>query len=260
MSPTRVRFARAAVAAPLLVIAACGGGDGDTDAAPDTATSDTGTADTTADTTADSTVVTTEPTVPSTSGEPVDSTSPSSTTDTATSDTGSAADTGSASSSTDPTTTPVTSVPGGGWQDPTGSYSIAFPADPTEQQLTATTDDGQTVPVTAYLSEVDGAAVIVSCVPTPAGTQLDPDQSLTESQDRALEQMGAELVSSDPVELQGRPGLEYRGAIGEAGAVLGRTYVDPARVCNMLVVGEPAIVDDVAPPFLDSFEFLQEAA
>lgn len=260
MSPTRVRFARAAVAAPLLVIAACGGGDGDTAAAPDTTTSEPDAATATSDSTIDSSVVTSEPAVSSTSAAPAGPTSSASTTDTATADTGTATDTGSASASPDPTTAPVTSVPGGGWQDPTGSYAIAFPADPTEQQLTATTDDGQTVPVTAYLSEVDGAAVIVSCVPTPAGTQLDPDQSLTESQDRALEQMGAELVSSDPVELQGRPGLEYRGAIGEAGAVLGRTYVDPARVCNMLVVGEPAIVDVVAPPFLDSFEFLQEAA
>ena len=68
------------------------------------------------------------------------------------------------------------------------------------------------------------------------------------------------VTDSTAIELQGRPGLEYRGAIGEAGAVLGRTYVDGPRVCNLLVVGEPPIVADVAPAFLDSFEFLQEAA
>jgi hypothetical protein len=42
--------------------------------------------------------------------------------------------------------------------------------------------------------------------------------------------------------------------------VLARTYLDGLQLCQVLVVGEPAIIDVVAPPFLDSFEFLQEAA
>ena len=47
---------------------------------------------------------------------------------------------------------------------------------------------------------------------------------------------------------------------GAAGGVLARTYLDGLQLCQALVVGEPAIIDEVAPAFLDSFQFLKEAA
>lgn len=250
----RVRISRAALAGPLLVIAACGGGDDDSSAASTGSVTATDTGDSSA---------TPEPAV--TTG--ASSTTLATTDVSTTAATPPTSDTASVSTTSDSTTggstTPSTPTTTGGasdiWTDPTGVYAIDFPSDPTEQQLSVDAG-GTTVDVTAYLAEVDGAAAIVSCVDSPSGGTLDVDQSLAESQGKALDQMGAELVDSTPIELQGRPGVEYRGAIGESGAALGRTYVDGARVCNMIVVGEPAIVDDVAPPFLDSFEFLQEAA
>jgi hypothetical protein len=260
MAPARVRLSRAALVGPLLVLVACGGGDDDDSAAP-TATDDA--TDTTVESTdaasADVTTTVETATAAGTTEAPAATTTePAGPVTTL--------PTGSTTLPVEPapsdsTTSPApTTAPGAGWQDPAGVFHIEFPSEPTEQNLTAELDDGTTVPVTAYLAEVGGAAAIVSCVATSDVDVVDVDGSLIESQSQALSQFGAEVVDSSEIELQGRPGLEYRGAIGEAGAVLGRTFVDGPRVCNLLVVGEPPIVDDVAPRFLDSFEFLQEAA
>jgi hypothetical protein len=156
---------------------------------------------------------------------------------------------------------PVTTAAPGAptWQDPTGTFAIAFPTEPTVQDLQAPLPDGTSLPVTAYLAEVEGAAVIASCVVYPEGTTIDPTMVLDSARDGALSNVGAELVDSQPIELQGRPGVSYRGAIGEAGGVLARTFLDGLQLCQALVVGEPAIIDQVAPAFLDSFQFLQEA-
>lgn len=167
---------------------------------------------------------------------------------------------------TAPVTAPVTAAPVGttaptaNWQDPTGTFTIAFPAEPAVQELQAPLPDGTSLPVTAYLAEVDGAAVIASCVVYPEGTSIDPTAVLDSARDGALANVGADLVDSEPIELQGRPGVSYRGVIGEAGGVLARTYLDGLQLCQALVVGEPAIIDEVAPAFLDSFQFLKEAA
>lgn len=159
------------------------------------------------------------------------------------------------------TTVPVsTTAPTSNWQDPTGTFTIAFPAEPAVQELQAPLPDGTSLPVTAYLAEVDGAAVIASCVVYPEGTAIDPTVVLDSARDGALANVGADLVDSQPIELQGRPGVSYRGVIGEAGGVLARTYLDGLQLCQALVVGEPAIIDEVAPAFLDSFQFLKEAA
>lgn len=167
---------------------------------------------------------------------------------------------------TAPGTAPVTVAPAGttaptaNWQDPTGTFAIAFPAEPAVQELQAPLPDGTSLPVTAYLAEVEGAAVIASCVVYPEGTSIDPTAVLDSARDGALANVGAELVDSQPIDLQGRPGVSYRGVIGEAGGVLARTYLDGLQLCQALVVGEPAIIDEVAPAFLDSFQFLKEAA
>lgn len=261
MTPRRVRLSRAALVGPLLVLAACGGGDDDasentsgdatgettdgaTPTATDVASDDEGAVSGTDAAVSTSTVATTTEPLGVVTTIPADSTTLPTDPDPADSTT---------------TTAPV-AAPGADWEDPQGVFTIEFPSAPTEQNLSAELDDGTVVPVTAYLAEVGGAAAIVSCVATSTADVVDVDGSLLESQSQALAQFGAEVSDSTAIELQGRPGLEYRGAIGEAGSVLGRTYVDGPRVCNLLVVGEPPIVADVAPAFLDSFEFLQEAA
>jgi hypothetical protein len=252
MTPARVRLTRAALVGPLLALAACGGGDDDASVPATTGTPTTDDRDAPTDGAVETTAATSTTTVVMATTQPlgVVTTPPADSTTVPT-------DPIPADSTT--TTEPV-AAPGPDWQDPEGVFTIEFPSAPTEQNLNAELDDGTVVPVTAYLAEVGGAAAIVSCVATSDVDVVDVDGSLLESQSQALSQFGAEVVDSSEIELQGRPGLQYRGAIGEAGAVLGRTFVDGPRVCNLLVVGEPPIVDDVAPPFLDSFEFLQEAA
>ncbi len=158
------------------------------------------------------------------------------------------------------TAPPITAIVLAPWDDPTGTYRIAFPSEPSEQLLQAPLPDGTTLPVTAYLAELGGATAITSCTAFPAGSAVDPVPVLDAARDGALANFGGELVESLPIELQGRPGVAYRGAIGEAGAVIGRSYLDSLQLCQGLVVGEPAVIDAVGPAFLDSFEFIQENA
>ncbi len=158
------------------------------------------------------------------------------------------------------TAPPVTTIVLAPWDDPTGTYRAAFPADPSEQQLQAPLPDGTSIPVTAYLAELGGATAITSCTAFPDGSNVDPVPVLDAARDGALANFGGELVESDPIELQGRDGVSYRGAIGEAGAVLGRSFINGLELCQALVVGEPTVVDALGPAFLDSFQFLQEDA
>jgi FAD/FMN-containing dehydrogenase len=151
-------------------------------------------------------------------------------------------------------------APGELWEDPSGTFRIAFPAEPRVQNVQAPLPDGTSLPVTAYLTEIAGAAAIASCVIYPDDTAIDEATVLDSARDGALANIGAELVDSEPIELQGRLGVSYRGAIGEAGGVLARTYLDGLQLCQVLVVGEPTVVEDAAPPILDSFAFVKETA
>ncbi len=152
----------------------------------------------------------------------------------------------SASATTASPVTTVAPVAGDTWRDPEGVFTVAFPAEPSTQNLQAPLPDGTSLPVTAYLAEVSGAALIASCVVYPEGTVIDPTEVLDAARDGALDNVGAELVDSEPIELQGRPGVGYRGVIGEAGGVLARSYLDDLQLCQVLVVGEPATVETVA--------------
>jgi hypothetical protein len=158
--------------------------------------------------------------------------------------------------------TAVTTAPASGekWTSPDGVFAVDFPVEPSVQNLQTPLPDGTTIPVTAYLAELDGGAVIASCVVAPGGVDPDTNAVLEAARDGALENVNAVLADSETIELQGRRGLEFSGTIGQTGSILARNYVDGDQVCQVLVIGEPASIADAAPRFLDSFEFLQEAA
>lgn len=231
-------IAATALVGVLVTLTACGGDDGAATDTTDPAPMATGESDGDA--------ATTTATVPSTAA--------------ATTSTDSAAVTAPATApATTPATTPAT-APAGPWNDPAGVYQVAFPSEPSVQQLQAPLPDGTSLPVTAYLAELGGATAITSCTAFPDGSTVDPVPVLDAARDGALANFGGELVESGPIERQGRPGVSYRGAIGEAGALLGNTYINGLELCQALVVGEPTVVDALGPAFLDSFQFLQENA
>jgi hypothetical protein len=249
----------ALVAIPAIALAACGGGDEATDAG-DTATTDPGPGDATAtaaETDGDGTV---DDQPEATATTPLAVTTP----DTASHDT-SAPSTAPATAGT--TSAPSSAAPGsdpgngptadGLWVDPEGVYAIAYPSEPSAQVVPAPLPDGSTMSVTAHFGEVEGAAIVTSCL-VPPGAEPGIPARLDAVVAGALGNFGAQLVASEPIELQGRPGVEFRGAIGEAGAVLARAYANGDQVCQAIVIGDPAAVDTFAPSFLDSFEFLQE--
>lgn len=250
MARTATRpFASRAVAGALCVLAACGGDEGEagpTSEAPATTTATTVPESTTEpstvpDTTAPATSVATTLAAPASTTVPTD---PSATT----------------AATPVATTTAGTTASGGSWQDPDGVYHLDFPTEPTQTELQVPLPDGSTIPVTAYVAELEGAAAISSCVAYPDGTIVDATAALEGAREGALTNIGADLVDSEAIELQGRPGIAFRGAIGEAGSVEARVFLDALDLCQVLVVGEPPVVSEIAPPLLDSFEFLQEAA
>lgn len=247
MTPARWALAGAAAC---LSLTACGDGD-------DADTSVVAELDSGVDTTAGS---------PSTTAAPGTASASADDAPTTTDDVAATSPSATVAGNTDPATTvtgsTATTAPLGGarWTSPDKVFALAFPVEPDVQQFDSPRPDGTEVPVTAYLAEVDDAAVIASCVVAPGGISADTAAVLDDARDGALENVGATLVDSEPIELQGRSGLEFSGTIGSTGSVLARNYVDGEQVCQVLVIGEPDIVDVVAPPFLDSFEFLQEAA
>jgi hypothetical protein len=173
----------AAVAAAAVALTACGGDDETIDTVAESGT---------ASTTAPATVpVTSVPTIAAVTTAPATTVAatavpPATTVATPVSATGA------------PATTAAPTA-GGKWQDPGGVFAVAFPAEPSTQNLQAPLPDGTSLPVTAYLAEVDGAAAIASCVVYPEGSVIDPTPVLESARDGALTNVGAELVDSQPI-------------------------------------------------------------
>lgn len=160
-----------------------------------------------------------------------------------------------------PATNPATTAPESvRFEDPAGVYAVEFPAEPVAQQLDVPLPDGTTLPITAYLGDVPDGALISNCVEFQEAGVVDPATVLVDARDGALANVGATLDASTDIELQQRPGVDFTGTIATGGTVHGRTYLDGAQLCQTLVIGEVDSVATYAVPFLDSFEFLREAA
>jgi hypothetical protein len=143
--------------------------------------------------------------------------------------------------------------------DPDGNFAVAFPSEPEEQSIEAPLPDGSTLPATLYASSTaDGSAQIASCSEYPSDYVLDPTTSLEGAQNGAIGNLGGELTSSTPIELQGRPGLDFTATSSDfdLGA---RVFLDGLLLCQVLYVANGELDPAAAAPFLDSFEFLKPA-
>jgi hypothetical protein len=162
-----------------------------------------------------------------------------------------------------PTVITPTAAPAG-WivhTSTSGAVSVAFPVAPALEDVPVPQPDGSTV--TSEFATAESAALTygMSVATFPAGSTFD----LEAARDGALQGMGSTLVTSTPVTLLGREGIEYVGTVdvnGTPGSVVARIYVDGVTMYQQIVVGAGALTS--ASPgvgeFLNSFSFTQAAA
>ncbi len=84
--------------------------------------------------------------------------------------------------------------------------------------------------------------------------------ALQGAQDQALANVGATLVSSEDITLQGRPGKQFSATLssgGETGTLLQRVYLDGLVIYQQVFTGagERSFTDADLAAFFDSFTF-----
>lgn len=153
-------------------------------------------------------------------------------------------------------------APPAGWVTftvPDEPASIAFPTVPVANPTMTQTADGQSVPLSVWSVDQGAIAYVLTSLPYPAGSTF----SLEDGRDGSLSTVGATLDTSTPIELQGRPGLEFTGTIAEQGITsVTRLYDDGTHAYSVVVVGSGPLTptDPSVAGFLDSFTFDEAVA
>lgn len=223
------------VAAPLVAILALAACSGDDDEESDDTTASTAdAADTIADTaTTTADIATTAVEAPVTSAAPVTT----------------------AGGDTTATGAPDTTMPAEPFQftAPEGDYTIVFPGEPEETSQTTPLPDGSTLPITFYLYQTQELAFGTAAIAYPEGTAID----LEGARDGAIASVSGTLLESEPIELQGRQGIQFVGDVGGQGTYISRVFAEGLRLYQIVaVVGGVAAPDDPEiAAFLDSFQF-----
>lgn len=178
-------------------------------------------------------------------------------------------------STTEPATTePATTEPDATEPDADGFefvsddaiVSVVFPAEPTESELPVELPDGEILSSPLFIVETDDGAYFLSW--TDFGSEVDPAGAsavLDDARDGALGNIGADMVSSTPVDVDGRVGLDFSG-IAPLDAATEALYqsvvsIDGSRLYQVTAVsllGTDA--ERVGREFLDSFAFIGEAS
>jgi hypothetical protein len=96
----------------------------------------------------------------------------------------------------------------------------------------------------------------------PDGTVLDVPAALQGAQDLAIANVGGELVNSRDLELQGRPGRQFKASLtveGQRGTLLQRVNFDgPVLYQNVVTgAGELTFRDPAVAAFFESFRFTE---
>lgn len=174
------------------------------------------------------------------------------------------------------TTAPATSAPATtaavassttllpGWvafADPAGDYSVAFPGEPAAQTVDAPTSDGGVVQLTINSAEGEGGrAYLVSSGLVPVGGTY----SLEGGRDGMIANVGGTALCSNPIELQGWPGIEAIASVtpsGQSGTLIGRLFRTDDSFYQIAVVGPGTfdLTDPGVTAFFDSFTLTQAA-
>ena len=148
----------------------------------------------------------------------------------------------------------VEAVDGVTFTPPAGDYSVVFPFEPTSNEQTLTLDDGSSLPITFYLTDSDRLELGTAAIVYPPGSAL----SLEGAHDGAISNISGTRTSSDPINLQGREGLQFTASVQDGKVTyLSRVYRDDVTLYQLIAVvhGEVAFDDPEIAAFFDSFRF-----
>ena len=148
----------------------------------------------------------------------------------------------------------VEAIDGFAFTPPAGDYSIVFPSEPTTNEQTVQLADGSSIPVAFYLTDSDRMELGTAATTYPPGSVV----SLVGARDGAISNISGTRTSSDPINLQGREGLEFTGTVHDGQLTyLARVYRDDVTLYQVfaVVVGEVAFDDPDIAAFFDSFRF-----
>lgn len=161
---------------------------------------------------------------------------------------------------------PIAASCGGGdpepfaFTSPENEYTVTFPdGEPDNQAVEEPQPDGTTLSVDLYQVTHDSMLFAVARTPLPSAPD-DPTITLEATRDGAISAVSGTLIESNPIELGGRPGVEYSADVvseGEEGMVLSRIYLTGSTLFQVMVVGEGELVftDTAIAGFFDSFQF-----
>jgi len=137
--------------------------------------------------------------------------------------------------------------------DPEGAYTATFPGEPEPVEQTTTLPDGTELPVIFYLYEETTGAFGTAAIAYPEGTTLD----LEGAQDGAIAGVQGTLLESEPLELQGRTGLQFVADVGGQGTYVSRIFADGLNLYQVVAVvqGTATADEPTIAAFLDSFQF-----
>ena len=145
-------------------------------------------------------------------------------------------------------------VDGFAFTPPAGDYSIVFPSEPTMHEQTVPLADGSSIPLTFYVTDSASTELGTAATTYPPGSVV----SLEGARDGAISNISGTQTSSDPINLQGREGLQFTGTVHDGQLTyLARVYRDDVTLYQVfaVVVGEVAFDDPDIAAFFDSFRF-----
>jgi hypothetical protein len=148
----------------------------------------------------------------------------------------------------------VGAIDGFAFTPPAGDYSIVFPSEPTLHEQTVPLADGSSIPLAFYVTDSPSTELGTAATTYPPGSVV----SLEGARDGAISNISGTQTSSDPINLQGREGLQFTGTVHDGQLTyLARVYRDDVTLYQVfaVVVGEAAFDDPEVAAFFDSFRF-----
>ncbi|MEY2523059.1 MAG: hypothetical protein QOJ66_1624 [Ilumatobacteraceae bacterium] len=148
----------------------------------------------------------------------------------------------------------VEAVDGFTFTPPSGDYSVVFPSEPTANDQTVKLADGTSIPLTFYLTDSDHLELGTAATTYPPGSVV----SLEGARDGAISNISGTQTSSDPINLQGREGLQFTASVKDGQVTyLARVYDDDVTLYQVfaVVLGDVAFDDPEIAAFFDSFRF-----
>ena len=103
------------------------------------------------------------------------------------------------------------------YTSPEGDFSVLFPGEPTALTQPQTLPDGSVVDLVLVSYQLDDLFVATARSQYPDGYVLDVPVALQGAQDQAVANIGATLISSEDITLQGRPGKQFSASLTGGG-------------------------------------------